>query len=125
MRGEASVSQKPRLDAFAEEVGREPVAVLRGHRRRRLRFSTLLGAVIGAALITALAWPWISADGRLLSELQALMPAAGKGDAADAQINRLVREVDALKKEVADLTAERTQGAGKSGSIEAAEQEPR
>jgi hypothetical protein len=125
MRGEASVTQMPRLDAFDEEFGHEPVAVLRGHRRRRPRFTTLLGAVIGATVITALAWPWISADGRLLSELQALMPAAGKRDAADPQINRLVREVDALKKEVADLTEERQQAAERIASLEAAEQEPR
>jgi hypothetical protein len=122
--GEAPVTQMPRLDAFDEEFGREPVAVLRGHRRRRLRFSTLLGAVIGAAIITALAWPWISADGRLRSEVQALMPAAGNRDAADEQVNRLVREVDALKKEVADLTEERQQAAERIASLEAAEQEP-
>jgi hypothetical protein len=123
--GEAPAIQMPRLDAFDEEFGREPVAVLRGHRRRRLRFSTVLGAVLGAAIITALAWPWISADGRLRSEIEALMPAAGTRDAADEQINRLVREVDVLKKEVADLTEERQQAAERIASLEAAEQEPR
>jgi hypothetical protein len=115
----------PRLDVFDEEFGHESAAVLRGHRRRRLRLSTLLGAVIGATVITALAWPWISADGRLLTELQTLMPSAGKRDAADTQINHLVREVDALKKEVADLTEERQQAAERIASLEAAEQEPR
>jgi len=121
------VTQMPRLDAFDEEFGREPVAVLRGHRRRRVRFSTVLGAILGAAIITALAWPWISADGRLRSEVEALLPSAQvvSRDTQDEQVNRLVREVSALKREVAELTEERQQAAERIASLEAAELEPR
>jgi hypothetical protein len=60
--GGSVVTEMPRLDAFDEEFGREPVAVLRGQRRKK-RFSAVIGAALGAAIITALAWPWVNADG--------------------------------------------------------------
>jgi hypothetical protein len=124
---EPTLSQMPRLDAFDEEFGREPVAIARGQRRRKLPVSTILGAALGAAVITALAWPWVSADGGLRSEVQALLPIsrspAREGSAE--QIDRLLGEVESLKKEIVDLTEARQQDAERIASLEAAEQEPR
>jgi hypothetical protein len=113
----------PRLDAFDEEFGREPVAVLRGHRRRGVRFSTVIGAALGAAIITALAWPWMK-DGGLGSEVRALLPVAlsAPHDSATGQVEQLVREVESLKREIADLTEARQQALDRIESLEAAEQ---
>jgi FtsZ-binding cell division protein ZapB len=106
------VSEMPRLDAFDEEFGHKPVAVLRGQRRKRLRFSTLIIAALGAAIIAALAWPWAVANGRLYSEVRALLPSlrtASENASGEEQTNRLVRQIDALKTEIAGLTVVRQQ----------------
>jgi 4-amino-4-deoxy-L-arabinose transferase-like glycosyltransferase len=122
MRGTGSVvSEMPRLDAFDEEFGREPAAILRGQRRTRLRFPLLITAVVGAALV-ALAWPWVSADGGLRSEVQALL-ALPRGESADQQTQRLMEENEALRKEVEDLTQARQEAAERIASLEAAEQD--
>jgi len=113
--GDPFVSQMPRLEAFDEEFGREPMANLQEQQRRKLRFSNLIiGAVLGAIIGLALARP-------------ALLPIsrnAGSETSAE-QINRLVREVASLKKEIAWLTHDRQQAADRIASLEAAQQEPR
>lgn len=126
--GGSVVTEMPRLDAFDEEFGREPVAIVRGQRRKKLRFSVLIGAALGAAVITALAWPWIDADGGLRSELQALLPSIPRSTAREGaaeQVDRLVREVETLKREIADLTEARQQAVDRIASLEAGEQESR
>jgi hypothetical protein len=126
--GESAVTEMPRLDAFDEEFGREPVAVLRGQRRKKLRFSAVIGAALGAAIITALAWPWINADGGLRSEVLALLPSIPRSTAREGaaeQVDRLVREVESLKREIADLTEARQQAVDRIASLEAGEQESR
>jgi hypothetical protein len=124
---DSTESQMPRLDAFDEEFGREPVAILRGQKRKKLRFSTIIGAALGAAIITALAWPWVSADGGLRSEVQALLPTSrnAAGETSAEQVNRLVREVVSLKKEIADLTEARQQAEDRIATLESAEHESR
>jgi hypothetical protein len=125
--GGSVVTEMPRLDAFDEEFGREPVAVLRGQRRKK-RFSAVAGAALGAAIITALAWPWVSADGDLRSEIQALLPSIPRSTAREGaaeQVDRLVREVESLKREIADLTEARQQAMDRIASLEAGEQESR
>jgi hypothetical protein len=124
MRDSAPAIGMPRLDAFDEEFGREPVAVLRGHRRRPVRFSAVLGAALGAAVITALAWPWVQADGGLGFDVRALLPVA-RGtphDNSAEQVAQLMREVDSLKSQIADLTDARQQALDRIESLEAAEQ---
>jgi hypothetical protein len=125
--GDSTVSEMPRLDAFDEEFGREPVAILRGQRRRKLRIPTVVAAALGAAVITALAWPWVSADGGLRSEVQALLPIprGAAHETSAEQVDRLVREVVSLKKEIADLTEARQQAEDRIASLAAADQEPR
>jgi hypothetical protein len=113
----------PRLDAFDEEFGREPVAILHGRQRRRWRFPLLIAVAMGAACV-ALAWPWMSADGGLRSEVQALLaPARGGAEASDQQVQRLMQQVDSLRKEIEDLTQARQEAAERIASLEAAEQD--
>src|SRR5438067_5540970 len=89
MRGsEHAATGMPRLDAFDEEFGREPIAILRGHRRRGTRLSAFVGAALGAAVITALAWPWVQADGGLRSQVQSLFPASGSSDGSTERIEQ-------------------------------------
>ena len=97
---QSRVSGRPRLDAFDEEFGHKPVAVLRGQRRKRLRFSTVIIAAFGAAIIAALAWPWAVANGRLYSEVRALLPSlrtASENASGEEQTNRLVRQIEACE----------------------------
>ena len=124
---DSTESQMPRLDAFDEEFGREPVAILRGQRRRKLRVPTMVAAALGAAIITALAWPWVSADGGLRSEVQALLPMSRSAarETSPEQVDRLVREVASLKKEIADLTEARQHAEDRVATLESAEHEPR
>src|SRR3979490_2268415 len=147
--GGSVVTELPRLDAFGEEFGREagavvrvcpgpavcdkgcgrePVAVLRGQRRKKLRFSAVIGALLGAAIITTLAWPWVNADEGLRSEIQALLPSIQRSPAREGaaeQVDRLVREVESLKREIADLTEARQQAADRIASLEEGEQKTR
>jgi hypothetical protein len=123
-----TVSQMSRLDAFDEEFARERVAILLGQRRRNLRLTILiivvaLGAVVGLALTR----PWVSADWRQLSKVQALLPISrnAASDTSAEEIDRLVREVASLKQEIAELTEDRHQAAGRIASLQAAAQEPR
>ena len=69
--GGTDVSELPRLDAFDEEFGREPVAILRGQQRRGgLRLSTLLVLLLGAGIIGALALVWFNAEEWLHFDVQ-------------------------------------------------------
>ena len=123
MRGSGQIATgMPRLDAFDEEFGREPVAILRGQRRRGIRLSAFVGAALGAAIITALAWPWVQADGGLRSEVQSLFPGSGSRDSSTERIEQLVREVEALKQQIVELTEARQQAMDRIASLEAAEQ---
>jgi hypothetical protein len=126
MRGSEHIAASmPRLDAFDEEFGREPVAMLRGQRRKGIRLSALVGAALGAAIITALAWPWVQADGGLRSELQSLFPGAAPRDGSTERIEQLVREVESLKQQIAELTEARQQAMDRIASLETAEQATR
>jgi hypothetical protein len=103
------------------------VAIVRSQRRRGLRVSTIAAAALAAAVITALAWPWMSADGGLPSEVQALLPISRSParEGSVEQIDRLLREVDSLKQEIVELTEARQQDAERIAALEAADQVPR
>jgi hypothetical protein len=129
MPGKLSAEEMPRLDAFDQEFGREPVAILRGHRRRiRLRTWVLIFVLLGAGVISALAVSWPNGDGLLRFELQSAAPlfqrSASRED-ADEQIDRLRRELGALKKEISDLTEAHRQAGETIAALQATEQEPR
>jgi hypothetical protein len=129
MRGsDQTVSHMPRLDALDEEFARERVAILLGQRRWKRRFAILaIGAALCAVIGLALTRPWALADWRLLSEVRTLLPISrnAASDTSAEEIDRLVREVALLKQEIAELTEERQQAAGRIASLEAAAQEPR
>jgi hypothetical protein len=129
MPGKSGVEEMPRLDAFDQEFGREPVAIVRGHRRRiRLRTWALIVVALGAGVISALAVSWPNGDGLLRFELQSAAPLfqrSASRDDSDEQIDRLRREVDALKKEISDLTEAHRQAGETIAALQATEQESR
>jgi hypothetical protein len=128
MPGKSGAEEMPRLDAFDQEFGREPVAIVRGHRRRiKLRTWALIVVALGAGVISALAVSWPNGDGLLRFELQSAAPlfqrSASRED-SDEQIDRLRREVDALKKEISGLTEAHRQAGETIAALQATEQEP-
>jgi len=114
----------PRLDAFDEEFGREPAATVDGQlgerRRRRWRFPLFIVIVAAAGAGVAAAWPWVTAEGGLRSEVQALLAPALGGEASDQQVQRLTEEIASLRKEIEDLTQARQDAADRIASLEAA-----
>ena len=129
MHGRVDADDMPRLDAFDEEFGREPVAILRGQRRRsRLRLWSVVVFVLAAGIVGALAFAWPTVDGGLLPHLQLpqlqSMPFSTKSTGgADEQVDRLRREVAALKRDVRELTEAQQQAADTIAALKAAEQE--
>jgi hypothetical protein len=120
--------EMPRLDAFDEEFGQDPEAILRGQRRKtRLRLLTLVGVVLGAGVIGALALAWSTADGQLRLELQSAATSPRNADRAgpDAEIDRLLRQLDALKNDVKELTEAQHQAAHTIAAMKAAEEDLR
>jgi hypothetical protein len=118
----------PRLHALDEEFGEDPVAVRHARRSRTsARLVMLAGLVLGLGAIGALAFAWSKADGRLRIELQsaATSPKNTQRAAAEEEIERLRREVDALKSEVNELTEAQRQAAHTIATVKAAEQELR
>jgi hypothetical protein len=121
-------AEMPRLDAFDEEFGQDPVAVLRAQRRKtRSRLLTLVAVALGAGVIGALALAWPSADGRLRLELQSVATSPRNADRAgpDQEIDRLLRQIDALKNDVKELTEAQHQAAYTIAAMKAAEQDLR
>jgi hypothetical protein len=103
-------SEMPRLDAFDEEFGREPVAILRGQRRRsRLRFSIFVALLLCAGAASALAFAWRNGDGWLPFDLPSIpsLPQLTSREGTDEQVVSLRRQVEALQQEVGELTEAR------------------
>jgi hypothetical protein len=125
-------AEMPRLDVFDEEFAQDPEAILRERRRRIIRrLWTIAAIVLGVGTIAALALAWSKADGRLRLELQSVAPSprsAGR-ERPDEELDRLHREVDALRNEVADLTQAQQraqqQAAEAIAALQAAEQDAR
>lgn len=97
----------PRLDVFDQEFGREPVAIARGGHRRKIRPKVwvLICVLLVAGVISALALGWPNGEGPFGFELQSAPPFQRSATREDAneQIDRLRREVDALKTEIGEL----------------------
>ena len=112
MPGKSTAADMPRLDVFDQEFGREPVAIARGHRRKiRLKVWVLICVLLVAGVLGALALGWPNGDGPLRFELQSAPPLqrSASRDDSDEQIDRLRREVDALKKEISELNESQRQ----------------
>jgi hypothetical protein len=116
----------PRLDAFDEEFGQDPATILRAE-RRGLRLLSLVGLALGAGVIAALAFAWSSADGRLRLELQSAATSPPNADRAaqDEEIDRLRRQLDALKNDVNELTQAQRQAAHTIAAMKVAEEDLR
>jgi hypothetical protein len=120
----SATSQLPRLDAFDQEFGGDPVAILRA-RRRRFGTRPIIGLLLGLLIIGVPVLAWFNADELRASMQLASLPASASRDAPDEQVERLMREIDALKQEVSDLTKAHQQAAEHIASLQAAEQEAR
>jgi len=115
----------PSLDAFDQEFGREPVAVLRAQ-QRRMTLRPLAGVLLALVIISVPTLAWLSANGRSLSDgqLGSLgLQRASRGD-SDGQVDRLLRQVAALKQEIEELTQAQQQASESIAALRAAEQEP-
>ena len=126
--GGTSESEMPRLDAFDEEFGREPVAILRGQRRKgRLRFSIFVALLLCAGAASALAFAWRNGDASWLRfDVQSApsLPQLASREGADDQVVRLRRQVEALTKEIGELTEAQQRATDTIASLRA-EQEAR
>jgi hypothetical protein len=83
--------------------------------------------VVGAGVIGALALAWSTADGRLRPELQSAATSPRNADRAgpDEEIDRLLRQIDALKNDVNELTETQHQAAHTIAAMKAAEEDLR
>jgi hypothetical protein len=122
----SQLGELPRLDAFDQEFGRDHVAVLRGQQRQTGR-RLLAGLLLGLAIISLPALAWLSADGQVHlpvpSGPMALQSATDQG--SSEPVDRLLRDVAALKERVRVLTEAHQRATEKIASLEAAEQETR
>jgi hypothetical protein len=120
------LADMPRLDVLDEELGENAAAVRRARRRRIIaRLFMLVVVAAGLGAIGALAYAWSNADGRLRLELQSVAPKSVQRAAAEEEIDRLRRQIEALKDEVKDLTEAQHQAAHTIAAMKAAEQELR
>lgn len=119
-------SDMPRLDVLDEEFGEDAAALARARRRRTgARLSMLAGVVLGLGAIGALAFAWSNADGRLRFDLQsaASPPKNAQRAAAEEEMDRLRRQIEALQDDVKELTEAQRQAAYTIATVKAAEQE--
>jgi TolA-binding protein len=121
-------AEMPKLDAFDEEFGQDPVAVARVRRGKIARRLVMLAVVVlCAATIAALAFAWSSADGRLRLEMQSIAPSPRTvaREGAEEEIDRLRRRMDELEGEVRELTQARQQADDTIAALQTAEKETR
>jgi uncharacterized protein HemX len=105
-------AEMPKLDAFDEEFGQDPVALTSVRRRKIVRRLVMLAVLIlGAGAVAALVFAWSSADGRLRLELQSIIapPQTVAREGAEEEIDRLRRRMDELESEIRELTQARQQ----------------
>ena len=123
MSAQLHAAELPRLDAFDEEFGQDPVAILRAQRRRiRTRIWMLVAVAIGAATVGALALAWSTTGGRLRLDLQSAPTTlqSANREAPNDDVDRLLRQVDALKTEIRELTQVQQQAAEAIATLKAA-----
>jgi len=110
----------PKLDAFDQEFGGElPAATSEPRRTSRV----LAGVLVAAAIVGVPALAWYYSDGLPLRGSMS-PPGEQRTDAA-GEVDRLTREVAALKQEIRDLTAAQQQSAEVIASLQAAGEDAR
>ena len=126
MSAQLHAAELPRLDAFDEEFGQDPVAILRAQRRKtRTRIWMLVAVAVGAAAVGALALTWSTADVRLRREPQSapMQMQSANREAPSDEVDRLRRELEALKTEIRELAQARQEAADTIAVLKAAAQE--
>ncbi len=116
----------PRLDAFDEEFGPEHATILpEPPRGMGLRFWAWIVVMLAAGIVGALALTWPSSDAgsRLEGQPAPTAPRTASRGGGDEQVDRLLREVAALKRQVRDLTSAQQQAAEAIAAAKAAEQD--
>jgi hypothetical protein len=117
-----ATAEMPKLDAFDQEFGGElPAAISDEPRRKAVR--ALAGVLVAAAIVGVPALAWFYADGLPLRG--SMSPAGEQRTDAAAEVDRLTREVAALKQEIRDLTAAQQQSAEVIASLQAAGEDAR
>jgi hypothetical protein len=126
--GGTGESEMPRLDAFDEEFGGEPVAILRGQRRKgRLRFLMFVALLLCAGAASALAFAWRNGDTSWLRfEVQSApsLPQLASREGTDDQVVRLRRQVEALQREIGELTEAQQRATDTIASLRAEQEAP-
>ena len=114
----------PSLGAFDEEFGREEQDTATDPRpKTAFRLSTIIILALAAGAISALALGWPNSSGAPRSDAQSDISAfLQRGEKPDAAVRRLAREVEALKKENADLVQEQQGAAETIAALKASEQ---
>jgi hypothetical protein len=118
----------PRLDAFDQEFGPGPAAILRDPpHKKRLWSLTLIFLLLAVAIASALALAWPLADGRQGGEARSasISPQGAGRDKSSDQVTGLLREVAILKHEIRELTAAQRQAAETIAALQAAAPESR
>jgi hypothetical protein len=119
------MAEMPRLDAFDDEFGQDPLTLQREQQPRRVRFSTFVGVALGAGVIGALALVWPTAGGRPRLDLQSavvtpISPQTHEG--SDEEIGSLRRQVEALKNRITELEDAKEQSTHTITALEAEQQ---
>lgn len=112
----------PNLDAFDEEFGREEQDIAADpHPRTGFRLSTIIVLALAAGAISALALGWPISSGAPHSDAPDVSAFLQPGEKPEAAVRRLVREVEALKKENEDLVQEQQQVAQTIAALKTSE----
>src|SRR5262245_13681459 len=124
--GRSGSADMPSLDAFDQEFEREPAAVLRAQ-QRRTSLRPLAGLLLAMVIISVPTMAWLTADGRPISDDQPRLAAvqSTSREGSQAQVDRLLQQVAALKQEIGELTQAQQQARESIAALKAAEQEAR
>jgi hypothetical protein len=127
MPSKLDAAEMPTLRGFDEEFGQDDVATQLGEQRKTRWTLIAVALALGAGIIGVLTLAWSTVDGRLRLELaSAPTPPRNTGSEGSRElVDRLLRQVEALKSEIRELTeAQQQQTAHAIAAIEA-EQESR
>jgi hypothetical protein len=123
--GSGTAEILPRLEAFDAEFNLEHEVFLLPQRGAGARLLAVIGVLLGVAVVSALALAWQNGDERLRSLIRSvpLSEQTGSDEKPEQQIDRLTREVAALKDEIKQLTEAQSQPVERGASSSTGEDE--